>query len=391
MDWKKLTSAPSNDPQGFDSGVQVSLAMNNGRPADVPPAPLPLIKTTERLSDEPDTSLNSFGSAIKEFNELVGNEANVVARFAKDQTRCLANSSSGARCNSRDRIPVEYRPIVGKLLRQLRVLNIESSPTSCVNKLLALTNLAVCIYQRVAIRKKVASLEPQWKSGRPHSSGLDKYLPLLLPYRRPESAQLTVNDFVARQAMEPFDVNPDSEKRSDPRTKLDPDKELGKGYMYIYWNEATFGVLKIGFTTREVSVRLGEWEKGCKHAAKQQYSSPCKVQHVARVEQLVHAELLRYRVFEPACRTCLKSHIEWFQGVNLAFVVKRIEVWSQWMSEGPYQKVDRKWQLTHEGRERMPKIADPNSCREPEVRAKLPTNPPHRYNLRHVKGRKPSS
>ena len=391
MDWTKLSSSSSNESQGYDSGAQVSLAMNNRKPAEVPPAPLSLAKTIERLSAEPDTSIRSFVSAIQEFNRLVGNRCDAVARFAEDQTHCLANNGSGTRCYSREGIPVDYRPIVGNLLGQLRVLNFESHPTSCVNKLLALTNLAVCKCQRKAIRGKVADLERQWKSERPHSIGLDKYLPLLLPYRPPESAQLTINDFITRQAMEPFDVNPDFEERSDPRTKLDPDKELGKGYIYIYWNEATFGVLKIGFTTREVSVRLGEWEKGCKHTAKQQYSSPSKVQHVARVEKLVHAELLNYRVFEPACRTCLKSHIEWFRGVNLAFVVKRIEVWSQWMSEGPYQKVGRKWELTQEGRESMPKIADPNSCREPEVRAKLPTNPPRRYNLRHIRGRKPGS
>ena len=353
MDWTKLTSSSSNDSHGFDSGAQVPL--------------------------EPDTGIGSFVSAIQEFNTLVGNRCDAVTRFAEDQTHCLANNRSGTRCYSREGIPVDYRPIVENLLGQLEVLNFESHPTSCVNTLLALTNLAVCKFQRKAIRGKVADRERQWKSERPHSIGLDKYLPLLFPYRPPESAQRTINDFITRQAMEPFDVN------------LDPDKELGKGYIYIYWNEATFGVLKIGFTTREVSVRLGEWEKGCKHTAKEQYSSPSKVQHVARVEKLVHAELLNYRVFEPACRTCLKSHIEWFRGVNLAFVVKRIEVWSQWISEGPYQKVGRKWKLTQEGRESMPKIADPNSCREAEVRAKLPTNPPHRYNLRHIKGRKPGS
>ena len=218
---------------------------------------------------------------------------------------------------------------MGNLLAELKGLDSESSPSSSVNKLLTFTNLAVCRFQRKAIRGKVAGLLQQRQFERPHK-GLHKYLPQFLPYRPPESAHLTVNELIVQRAMEPFKASPDP-------------KELGNGYIYVYWNEATFGVRKIRFTTKKVSDRLKEWETDCNHVAIEQYSSPCKVQYAARVEQLLHGELLEHRVHEPACRHCLKSHIEWFRGVNLPFIIGRIEAWSQWISEEPYEKVGRQW------------------------------------------------
>ena len=292
---------------------------------------------------------------------------------------CLANNRYGTRCGSWEGIRIEDRPMVGKLLAELKRLDFGSRPSFCVHKLLTFTNLAVCRYQRKGIRAKVNDLLEQRHLERPYDNGLCKYLPLFLPYRPPESAHLTVNEFVVRQAMEPFD------------TSTDPENELGKGYLYVYWNEATFGIRKIGFTTNEVSDRLKAWETDCNHVAKLQYSSPSKVRHAARVEQLVHADLLDYRVFEPACRCCLKSHIEWFRGVNLSFIIKRIEAWTDWIGEGPYEKVERTWRLTEKGRERMPLVTDANSCREPAEHVNLSAVFPRRYNFRSTKGRKPSS
>ena len=199
----------------------------------------------------------------------------------------------------------------------------------------------MCPYQRVEIRKRVADL-PQRRSEIPDEKGLVKYLPQIVPYRPPGSAQLTVSEFVMQQAMEPFDVIGV------------PEKELGEGYLYVYWNEATFGVRKIGFTTYDVDDRLKNWETTCKRTAKEEYRSPFKVRHAAKIEQLVHADLLEHRVREPACRTCLKSHIEWFRGVSLTFIIGRIEAWSQWISDRPYEQVGGQWCLTDTGRDTMP-------------------------------------
>ena len=199
----------------------------------------------------------------------------------------------------------------------------------------------MCPYQRVQIRQRIAGL-PQRQFEIPDDKGLVKYLPQIVPYRPPGSTHLTVSEFVMQQAMEPFSV------------VQDPEKELGEGYLYVYWNEATFGVRKIGFTTQKVDDRLADWETGCRRTAKEEYRSPRKVRHAAKIEQLVHADLLEYRVREPACRTCLKSHIEWFRGVDLPFIIGRIEAWSQWISERPYEQVGRQWCLTNGGKDSMP-------------------------------------
>lgn len=371
-----MTVASSNYPRNPHTDAEISLADSNADSAELPPTPFPLISAIEPSSNELDTNTNRYVSAIQKFDEIIGN-CDALARFKKDQGKCLANNQRGTRCGSWEGIRIEVRPIVGKLLAELRVLNFESRPSFCVHKLLTFTNLAVCHWQRKGIREKVYNLLQQRQLEQSYGNGLCKYLPLFLPYRPPESAHLTVNEFVVQQAMEPFDINPDRRN------------ELGEGYLYVYWNEATFGIRKIGYTTGKVKDRLDAWEKDCNHIATQQYSSPAKVRHAARVEQLVHADLMDYRVFEPACRGCLKSHVEWFKDVDLSFIIRRIEAWTDWIGEGPYEKVGRKWHLTDKGKERMPIVTRPDSSREPAEHAKPSANTPWRYNLRSMIGRKP--
>ena len=358
-------------PRGPHDGVQISLENSTVDSAAIPPGPLSFISATQPVLGETHTETDSFVSAIRKFDELVEG-CNASARVAENAGLCLANNRYGKRCRSDFGLRIDDRPMVGKLLTELTGLDFNSNPSSCVYKLLTFTNLAVCHYQRKSIRAKVAGLW-QRQVERTNDKECVKYLPQLLPYRPPESANLRVNEFVLQQAMEPFTVNDD------------PEKELGEGYLYVYWNEATFGLRKIGFTTYKVSERLKQWEMDCKHAAVEQYSSPDKVRHAARVEQLVHAALLDYRVREPACRTCFKSHIEWFRGVDLSFIIGRIEAWSQWISEGPYEKVGGQWRLTSKGRDRMPTVTDPISSRNPEVHAKNPANDSRRYNSRPTK------
>ena len=371
IDWQSLTSTFLNFPQDSHNDVQVPPIISTIDLAAIPPAPLSLISITQPVLGEIHTNGDSFVSAIQKFNELI-ESCNASARYAENANLCLANNRFGTRCRSAFGLRVEDRPIVRKLLTELTGLDFNSNPSSCVYKLLTFTNLAVCQYQRKSIREKVAGLR-QRQVERINDKDCVKYLPQLLPYRPPESANLRVSEFVLQQAIEPFTVN------------YDPEKELGEGYLYVYWNEATFGVRKIGFTTYEVSDRLRQWEADCNHAAVEQYSSPGKVRHAARVEQLVHADLLDYRVREPACRTCLKSHIEWFRGVDLPYIIRRIEAWSKWISEGPYEKVGTQWRLTSKGRERMPMVTDPISSDNPEAPTKQIANNPSRYNSRSTR------
>ena len=340
IDWQSFNVDPSNATTNCQPSVQPSQAVPDANSSEVRSASLSITFSIKPRSKKPDVDTQGFVSAISKFNELVGS-CDASARFAQNQGHCLANNQRGSRCKSWHGIPLDDRLIVETLLAELKRLNYESRPSFCINKLLTFTNLAVCPYQRVDIRKRVANL-PQRQSEVPDEKGLVKYLPHIVPYRPPGSAHLTVSEFVVQEAMEPFDVIGD------------PQKELGEGYLYVYWNEATFGVRKIGFTTHDVDDRLKDWETKCRRTAKEEYRSPFKVRHAAKIEQLVHADLLEYRVREPACRTCLKSHIEWFRGVNLTFIIGRIEAWSQWISERPYEKVGGQWCLTDSGRDSMP-------------------------------------
>ena len=354
-------------PRGPHDGVRIALEDSTAESVAIPPAPLSFICATQPVLGETHTKTDGFVSAIRKFDEIVGS-CNASARFAEYAGLCVANDLPGTRCSSDFGLRIEDRPTVGKLLAELTGLNFDSNPSYCVYKLLTFTNLAVCGSHRISIRDKVAGLLQQ-QVERTNDMDCVKYLPHLLPYRPPKSENLKVNEFVLQQAIEPFTVN------------KNPAKELGEGYLYVYWNEATFGVRKIGFTTYKVSDRLKQWEADCKHAAVEQYSSPGKVPHAKKVEQLVHADLLEYRVREPACRTCFKSHIEWFRGVDLPYIIGRIEAWSQWASEEPYEKVGRQWRLTSKGREKLPIVRDPFNSRIPEVHAKKRANDSRRLNL----------
>lgn len=368
MDWQDLGLACFDNTRGPHSAVQVSVLGFNPDSTQALSTPVPTVgPALNRL----DRSTSNSLSAIQKFNGLIGS-CDASARHKQNPSQCLANNQEGKRCGRWWDISKEDQPRVRQLLEELASMNFESS-SLCVRKLHELTNSAVCPSQRKIVRDKVTSLVQ-----RSHHTGLIKYLPQFRPYRPPEAANLTANEFVAVQAAESFSVNPNHAM------------ELGEGYVYVYWNEATFGVLKIGFTTRNVSGRLKEWEDGCRHVAAEQYSSPCKVRHAAKVEQLVHADLLDYRVLEPACRTCSKSHIEWFKGLSLSYIIGRIEAWSQWMSEGPYEQLDGQWRLTDQGRDKMPLAAGSNSGPDPVIHPKLLANRSRRYNLRKVKGRKPS-
>ncbi|KAM0797511.1 hypothetical protein BDR22DRAFT_434700 [Usnea florida] len=340
VDWQSVNGNHSNATTNCQPSGQSSRAVPEVNSTEVRSASLPITFSIKARSNKPDVDANGFVSAIQKFNEVVGS-CDASARFAQNGRHCLANDKKGTRCESSDGILVDDQPTIETLLAELEKLSYESRPSFCINKLMAFTNLAVCKPQRVEIRNRVAGL-PQRQFEIPDENGLIKYLPQIVPYRPPGSAHLTVSEFVIKQAMEPFDVIGD------------PQKALGEGYLYVYWNEATFGVRKIGFTIKEVNDRLKYWETSCRRTAKEEYRSPSKVRHAAKIERLVHADLLEYRVRELACRTCLKSHIEWFRGVNLTFIIGRIEAWSQWISEQPYEQVGSQWRLTDSGRDSMP-------------------------------------
>ncbi len=203
-----------------------------------------------------------------------------------------------------------------------------------------------------------------WNRELPKSALL--YLPKYLPYQTEDSRGSNVRDWVIKQAEKPLNL-----------LELDP------GFLYVYWNRAAFGVRKIGYSTRDVGVRLGEWEQDCKHIAEEQYRSPSKVMNVRRVERLVHAELKNYRVKEYGCRGCLGNHDEWFKDVDFEFILESIKFWTNWIMKGQYEEVESRWLLKehakNESSELCTRLSEANIR---ERKEKSTTRTSQRYGLR---------
>lgn len=162
----------------------------------------------------------------------------------------------------------------------------------------------------------------------------------LFIYRQRKGDQNEIDKTIKQLAMRPFLTG--GGNRSNILRDID---ELADGYIYFYWNRASFGLLKIGCTTRNVGLRLRQWEQKCKHFADKAYESPGRIKHVARVEKLVHAELENSRVIEPICRGCGGSHIEWFKDVDLKRIAQRVQIWTDWVMNEPYEPKDGVWSL----------------------------------------------
>lgn len=113
---------------------------------------------------------------------------------------------------------------------------------------------------------------------------------------------------------------------------LAPTDYTAEGYIYVYWNPGNFGYLKIGRTKHSnTDKRLKAWQSKCKVEVNQ-IADPHKgvqfsVRHPLRVENLIHAELNRYRL-QFRCPVCRAVHKEWFKvESNLAQHV--IRKWSE--------------------------------------------------------------
>jgi T5orf172 domain len=122
------------------------------------------------------------------------------------------------------------------------------------------------------------------------------------------------------------------------------DRELESGSIYMYWFPGNFGYLKIGKTSRNVTKRLDEWQKQCKHAVESVSSDFAAVIHVYRVEALVHAELKEVRYHEVNCRGCGCNHREWF--LETPEHARRVdEKWKAFIKTSPYVDVGGEWKL----------------------------------------------
>ncbi|KAM3548405.1 hypothetical protein MY1884_009192 [Beauveria asiatica] len=152
--------------------------------------------------------------------------------------------------------------------------------------------------------------------------------------------------------------------REQLNTEDDKSKnEIYDGFVYLYQVSGNDNLVKIGFTTGQVSTRLESWRRDCHREVTQLYpalDAICKaVPHAHRVERLVHAELMEHRV-RVYCEPCEKQHIEWFK-VSAKHAVAVIEKWSLWIQGRPYEKRETRqsvmWFLKADEAKRLADIA----------------------------------
>ena len=300
------------------------------------------------------------------------------------------------RCHSK---PPGPRNEIAQRLAELAQLDVKSNRQQCLSQLKEFTSIAVCKWQRDSTIAKlelllqedesksstsliesasdipsgecsttnqsmpiftcqgnrviVASIQNNDITGRLKSSlckvtywlrdsstSALQYIPKYSPYDTNTSCPMLIRERVVAQATKSLFC-----KYHQTRGTFNELDERDDGYIYVYWNRASFGLVKIGCTTRTVDKRLAEWEYKCKHFAEEQYRSPFPVKHVARLEKLIHAEFSANRVIEPYCHGCKGKHIEWFRGLNLKIVIDRIKVWTDWIMKGPYKERSGPWQL----------------------------------------------
>jgi hypothetical protein len=164
-----------------------------------------------------------------------------------------------------------------------------------------------------------------------------------LPYEPKKTENLSVFDALYEQAASPL----------TPRA-------LTTGFIYLYWDKAFFGKVKIGYTN-DLARRLEEWKRECNPENAYHSGSESRVEmpHVFRVEQLIHTELKGYRL-KRKCDGCGKMHKEWFEA-NEVHVVKVLKKWRDWMLQGPYvyDKVSGQWVLRPEMLDSLEQMCEP--------------------------------
>ena len=349
---------------------------------------------------------------------------NAMQRFETVQNttfRCLANKKAKGNFHVSKWSDIKcFSPLynvdrqsIRRSLVKLERMNIYTDGEECITMVEELARQAICHHQKELaqtlfkdrvrellrqVQEQEAAHEPiavasnsipgiSWWLRRP-PEGAMHYLPKYRSYRDAGSVPEEVTQSVRYQAGQPLIT--ETHKGDDGLTKHN---ELRDGYLYVYWNRASFRHLKIGFTGIDVDERLRDWEEQCLHVAEKRYQSPKKIKHAARVEKLIHTEFASQRVCEPACRGCGKMHIEWFQDLDLQFVIRRIEAWSEWINKSPYEFRKGAWGLKEDPEFGLPlpsamKTEEPQTPKKPRSPRSISASP--RKNSRPQRAREHS-
>lgn len=102
--------------------------------------------------------------------------------------------------------------------------------------------------------------------------------------------------------------------------------------MYIFWDLANIGMIKIGYTGN-LGEPLGRWNSDCQRQYEYLTELP-KIPHAKRVERLMLVELMPYHK-EWKCERCKRSHTEWFD-VSETEALQVFRKWHRWIVTAPY-------------------------------------------------------
>ncbi|KAK2603656.1 hypothetical protein QQS21_004129 [Conoideocrella luteorostrata] len=112
---------------------------------------------------------------------------------------------------------------------------------------------------------------------------------------------------------------------------------IGSLYFYTHKMNAFSGMVKIGYSSRNVQSRLDAWAE-CGHGQPVVLGVFNDVRHPERVESLVHFELMECWYAQRWCKVHEKPHIEWFK-VNVDKATAVARQWCKWMRDAnPYDR-----------------------------------------------------
>jgi hypothetical protein len=178
----------------------------------------------------------------------------------------------------------------------------------------------------------------------------------------PTSSKLapSISGFASYQPMWSKSLDVSSALRKIITKPLSP-QDLKSGFIYVFWDKAHFGKVKIG-RTNDLERRLEEWDRNCKRTHQYHPSSKrelIKIPHVSRIERLMHIELKNCRK-ERKCENCNATHREWFD-VEETSAVKVFLKWKSWIEQSPYalNKESEQWEIRPEMEDTLEAICQP--------------------------------
>lgn len=123
-----------------------------------------------------------------------------------------------------------------------------------------------------------------------------------------------------------------------PKKELEASQQGKLGYIYMFSQKIFPGMVKIGYSNKNVQERLTYWSK-CGHGQPCLVASFSDVRQARLVETLIHHELSSYWRREHNCMKHKCAHKEWFE-IESIQAVRIARDWIDWMNKvQPYDEL----------------------------------------------------